>query len=88
MSKLNPKAHEQKLQEIIVLSDLLLMALDEYEANSKEVLKFKREANEFCEKAVNIFYKSKFIRSTTYLNDLAIKVKTVIRRNFESINNA
>jgi hypothetical protein len=74
--------------KLAVLSNLLLMELDDMKPTAKVGANLHKKAKEFVE-ALEPFLESAFdseqIRNGTYLTDLSNKVDTVIRKNYEQI---
>jgi len=86
--KTTPKRHAQLTHKIAVLSCLMIDALDDIGANSSIALSFKNKCEDmipFCERILTDSFSAKQVRNTTYLNDLANKVDTVIRKNYQKI---
>ena len=76
--------------KLAVLSNLLLMELDEMKPSAAIGANMHQKAKEFTE-ALEPFlvaaYDSEQVRSGTYLTDISHKVDTVIRKNYEQITN-
>ena len=74
--------------KLAVLSNLLLMELDEMKPSAAIGANMHQKAKEFTE-ALEPFliaaYDSEQVRSGTYLTDVSHKVDTVIRKNYEQI---
>lgn len=74
--------------KIAVLSNLLIMELDEMKPTAEIGVNLHQKAKEFAE-ALEPFLESAFdseqVRSGTYLINLCHKVDTVIRKNYEQI---
>lgn len=90
MSKVSLNQRNRIIHKIAVLANLMTGALDEIEASTVESLEFKQKCAEllpFCEKIVNDVFTVEKIRTTTYLSDLSNKVDTVIRKNYQFIDN-
>jgi len=76
--------------KIAVLSNLLIMELDEMKLTAEIGISLHQKAKEFIE-TLEPFVESSFdseqVRNGTYLIDLCHKVDTVIRKNYEQIDN-
>jgi len=74
--------------KLAVLSNLLLMELDEMKPSAAIGANMHQKAKEFTE-ALEPFlvaaFDSQQVRSGTYLTDVSNKVDTVIRKNYEQI---
>jgi hypothetical protein len=74
--------------KLAVLSNLLVMELDEMKPTAKVGANLHQKAKEFTE-ALEPFLESAFdseqVRNGTYLSDVSNKVDTVIRKNYEQI---
>jgi hypothetical protein len=74
--------------KLAVLSNLLLIELDEMKPTAAIGANMHQKAKEFIE-ALEPFlvaaYDSEQVRSGTYLTDVSHKVDTVIRKNYEQI---
>jgi hypothetical protein len=74
--------------KLAVLSNLLIMELDEMKPTASVGLNLHQKAKEFIE-ALEPFIEASFdseqVRSGTYLIDVCHKVDTVIRKNYELI---
>ena len=74
--------------KLAVLSNLLIMELDEMKPTASIGLNLHQKAKEFVE-ALEPFIEASFdseqVRSGTYLIDVCHKVDTVIRKNYELI---
>jgi hypothetical protein len=85
---MNPKRQAIISHEIAILSSLLLNCFDEIGANSQSVSEIKELCEKlipYCEKIQEECFGVTQIRQSTYLNDVAKKVETVIRKNYEQI---
>lgn len=81
------KYHRQT-HKIAVLTNLLIIELNEMKANStlaKEIIKKGEDFEKSLEPLLEAVFESKQISRGTYLNELGIKVETVIRKNYERI---
>ena len=80
--------HHRQTHKIAVLTYLLITELNDIKANSllaKEIIK-QGEAFELAlEPLLETVYDSRQISKGTYLNELGIKVETVIRKNYTMI---
>lgn len=74
--------------KLAVLSNLLLIELDEMKPSAEIGANMHQKAKDFTE-ALEPFlvaaYDSEQVRSGTYLTDISHKVDTVIRKNYEQI---
>lgn len=89
MKKLTEKQESQELHKISVLSSLLLESIEVLGVgnNQRGGEKFKThltEIEEICETIVDSSA-IKQIKSSTYLQEIANKVDTIIRKNFKDI---
>jgi DNA replication initiation complex subunit (GINS family) len=74
--------------KLAVLSNLLVMELDEMKPTAKIGADMHQKAKEFIEKLepfIEASFDSEQVRSGTYLTDLCNKIDTVIRKNYEQI---
>lgn len=82
------KKERMLFHKLAVLSNLLLMELDEMKPTAEIGANLHQKAKEFTE-ALEPFlvaaYDSEQVRSGTYLTDVSNKVDTVIRKNYEQI---
>ena len=76
--------------KISVLSNLLIMELDEMKPTAEIGANMHQKAKEFIETLepfIEATFDSEQVRNGTYLIDLCHKVDTVIRKNYEQITN-
>ena len=82
------KKERMLYHKLAVLSNLLLMELDEMKPTAAIGANLHQKSKEFAE-ALEPFLESAFdseqVRSSTYLTDVSHKVDTVIRKNYEQI---
>jgi hypothetical protein len=74
--------------KLAVLSNLLIMELDEMKPTASIGLNLHQKAKEFIETLepfIEASFDSEQVRSGTYLIDVCHKVDTVIRKNYELI---
>jgi len=74
--------------KLAVLSNLLIMELDEMKPTASVGLNLHQKAKEFIETLepfIEASFDSEQVRSGTYLIDVCHKVDTVIRKNYELI---
>ena len=74
--------------KLAVLSNLLLMELDEMKPTAEIGATMHQKAKEFIdtlEPFLEAAFDSEQVRSGTYLTDVSHKVDTVIRKNYEQI---
>lgn len=74
--------------KLAVLSNLLLMELDEMKPTAEIGANMHQKAKEFIdtlEPFLEAAFDSEQVRSGTYLTDVSHKVDTVIRKNYEQI---
>lgn len=86
--KLTPKRQAQLSHKIIVLCDLMIDTLDELEVTAKLGVEMKVLADRLrdnCIKLVDDAFDIESIRSSTYMQELANKVDTVICKSYEHI---
>lgn len=82
------KQYHQKTHKIAVLTYLLITELNDIKANSllaKEIIKQGEAFEQSLEPMLEVIFESKEISKGTYLNELGIKIETVIRKNYERI---
>ena len=82
------KAKNQKKHKIAVLTQLLVEALQDVEANSDwalEVLKKSAELQGVLEPVLEHLYQIKGVSSGVYLQDMSNRVDTIIRKNYQLI---
>lgn len=85
----NPKREAELYHKIAALSYLISESLDELNPSVKDSNPFKLQCNDMSEKCLNILestFDVEEVRSGIYLQDLATKVDTVIRKNFVRIH--
>jgi hypothetical protein len=83
---MTPKQRAQKAHSIAVLFTLLSEYIDDFSPNSPagELMKLKAlEILPLADKITDSVFDIKSIRSSTYINDLANKIDTIIRQNFK-----
>ena len=82
------KKDKIRFHKITVLTDLLLIELDEMKPTAILGVELHRKAQDFSkalEPFLEMAFKSKEVSSTTYFTDVANKVDTIIRKNFNEI---
>lgn len=79
---MNPKRKAQNCHALVVLSQLLLERLDELNATTPIMVKYKEDLIGFCEELNNEIANTDTIQKSTYFNDIAKKVDAIIRKNF------
>lgn len=89
MSKINPKREAQLLHEYSILSMLLQHNMDEL----RRINTFNETTQQFrdnldyntkeCESLLKTLYNIESVSNSTYIHELANKVHTVIRKNYE-----
>lgn len=80
--------HHRQTHKIAVLTYLLITELNDIKANSllaKEIITQGEAFEQSLEPMLEVIFESKEISKGTYLNELGIKVETVIRKNYERI---
>lgn len=89
MTKINPKRKAQLLHEHSILCLLLQHNMDELIkinpfSESTQQFRDNLEYNaKECEELLGAIYGIKSVSSSTYLQELANKVQTIIRKNYE-----
>lgn len=82
------KAERIRYHKLAVLTNLLIIELDDMNPSAEIGANMHQKAKEFTE-ALEPFlvaaYDSEQVRSGTYLTDVSHKVDTVIRKNYEQI---
>lgn len=82
------KKDKIRFHKITVLTDLLLIELDEMKPTAILGVELHRKARDFSkalEPFLEMAFKSKEVSSTTYFTDVANKVDTIIRKNYNEI---
>ena len=77
-----------KFHKLAILTNLLVIELDEIKPTAEVGANLHQKAKEFIETLepfLNVVYDSKQICSGTYLSDMTNKIDTVIRKNYEQI---
>lgn len=76
------KLKKMQMHKLFTLCNLLLENLDELQVTSVKVLKFKDDLTSFCELLNDEVKDTETIQKGTYFQDLANRIDTVIRKNF------
>lgn len=82
------KKDKIRFHKITVLTDLLLIELDEMKPTAILGVELHKKAQDFSkalEPFLEMAFKSKEVSSTTYFTDVANKVDTIIRKNYNEI---
>lgn len=82
------KKDKIRFHKITILTDLLLLELDEMKPTAILGVELHRKARDFSktlEPFLEMAFKSKEVSSTTYFTDVANKVDTIIRKNYNEI---
>lgn len=79
---MNPKKEALSYHKIAALCTLLIDEFDKLGPDAPLAIKAK-EMNIFIEEMFTKIYDIPEVRSSTYVNDLANKIDTVIRKNFK-----
>jgi hypothetical protein len=85
----NNKKHNISSHKIAVLSYMLISELNDIGANSvlaKEIIDKGKELEDALEPMLEAVFESKQITKGTYLNELAFKIDTIIRKNYQRIS--
>lgn len=89
MAKKNsPGRANQVAQKIALLAELMIDAIDDLykEGEGGQTLRASLEITKNkCEDLVGSVYKVEEIQKSTYFTDMANKIDTLIRRNYENI---
>jgi hypothetical protein len=80
---MNPKRKHQLMHKLVVISNLLLENLDELKPDTPRMISLHSSITEFCEELNNSLADTTTIQKTTYFQNLANKVDTIIRKNFD-----
>lgn len=84
--KLNPKKRALLIHKLVVLCDLLIDNLDELKPNADmpdEMQEAAEVLKKQCETLIEDVFEISEVKSSTYLQEIAIKVDTVIRKNYK-----
>jgi hypothetical protein len=84
------KKERVRFHKLAVLTNLLLMELDDMKPTAEIGANMHQKAKEFIETLepfLEAAFDSQQVRSGTYLTDVSHKVDTVIRKNYEQITN-
>ena len=82
------KKDRLRFHKITVLTDLLLIELDEMKPTAILGVELHRKAQDFSkalEPFLEMAFKSKQVSSTTYFTDIANKIDTIIRKDYNEI---
>lgn len=82
------KKDKIRFHKITVLTDLLLLELNEMKPTAILGVELHKKAQDFSkalEPFLEMAFKSKEVSSTTYFTDVANKVDTIIRKNYNEI---
>ena len=88
-NKLNPKKFAILSHKLIILCDLMIDTLDEIK-DEVEVTGFKQTleaTKKECEQVVEAAFDVKLVSKSTYLQELGSKIDTLLRKNYELIEN-
>jgi hypothetical protein len=82
------KKDKIRFHKITVLTDLLLLELDEMKPTAILGVELHRKAQDFSkalEPFLEMAFKSKQVSSTTYFTEISNKVDTIIRKSYNEI---
>lgn len=80
---MTPARKSQLMHKLVVLSQLQLELLDELKPTTERMQKYRTDLIGFSEELNNAIADTDTVQLSTYFQDLANKVDTVIRRNFD-----
>jgi hypothetical protein len=69
--------------KLVVLSMLLLENLDEMKPTTQRMTKVQQDLTEFCELLNESLNDTETIQKTTYFQEIATKVDTILRKNYD-----
>jgi hypothetical protein len=87
-SHLAPKREAELITKFITLMYLMQDVSDDLKSTSiltHEILEHGKIVSKHCETLLETVYELKEVRNSTYLEDLVNKVDTVIRKNYQRI---
>jgi predicted nucleic acid-binding Zn-ribbon protein len=80
---MTPTRKNQLAHKLVVLVQLQLELLDELKPTTERMQKYQADLVGFSEELNNAIADTDTVQRSTYFQDLANKVDTVIRRNFD-----
>jgi predicted nucleic acid-binding Zn-ribbon protein len=80
---MKPSRKNQLAHKLVVLVQLQLELLDELKPTTERMQKYQADLVGFSEELNNAIADTDTVQRSTYFQDLANKVDTVIRRNFD-----
>jgi hypothetical protein len=81
---MTPSRKSQLMHKLVVLVQLQLELLDELKPTTERMKKYQADLVGFSEELNNAICNTETIQRSTYFQDLANKVDTVIRKNFDA----
>jgi hypothetical protein len=81
---MTPARKSQLSHKLVVLVQLQLELLDELKPTTERMRKYQSDLVGFSEELNNAIADTETVQSSTYFQDLANKVDTVIRKNFDA----
>lgn len=81
---MNPKRQIELAHRLVALNFLLIETLDELNPTTAEIKEYKENLLKLSELMVKEIEDTEAVIKTTYFQDLANKVDTVIRRNLNT----
>lgn len=81
---MTPTRKSQLMHKLVVLVQLQLELLDELKPTTERMKKYQTDLVGFAEELNNAICDTETVQRSTYFQDLANKVDTVIRRNFDA----
>lgn len=77
------KRKNQLMHKLVVLSSLLLENLDELKPTTQRMIRVHKDLTDFCELLNKEIANTSTVQKSTYFQELANKVDTIIRKNYE-----
>jgi hypothetical protein len=81
---MTPARKNHLLHKLVVLVQLQLELLDELKSTTERMKKYQADLVGFAEELNNAICNTETIQRSTYFQELANKVDTVIRKNFDA----
>jgi hypothetical protein len=79
---MNPKKKHTLMHKLFCLSSLLLENLDELQATTPTLIKYKADLIGFCEELNNSVADTATIQKSTYFSNISNKIDTILRKEF------
>lgn len=80
---MSPKKKNIEMTKLYCLSQLLLECLDELKPTTIKMVKYKTDLTALCEELNNITADTYTVQKSTYFNQIANKIDTILRHEFK-----